>query len=76
MKLGFRIQHIMMFRPTFRLKLKGLKMHVRGVDKQRVGEVAAQIKRFKKPDKYKGKGIRYEGEVVRLKPGKKAKAGA
>ncbi len=46
------------------------KIIIRGIDKQRVGEVAAEIRRFREPDPYKGKGIRYEGEVLRLKPGK------
>lgn len=50
------------------------KVIVSGIDKQIVGQVAHQIKILKKPDAYKGKGVRYEGEVVRLKPGKKAKA--
>lgn len=49
------------------------KIIVSGIDKQLVGQVAYQIKIVKKPDVYKGKGIRYEGEVVRIKPGKKAK---
>ncbi len=47
---------------------------VLGCDKQLVGQVAFQIKMLKKPDVYKGKGIRYEGETLRIKPGKKAKA--
>ncbi len=47
---------------------------VRGIDKQLVGQVAYQIKTLKKPDAYKGKGIRYEGEKLRLKPGKKVKS--
>ena len=47
---------------------------VSGADKQLVGQVAHQIKMIRKPDVYKGKGIRYEGERVRIKPGKKAKA--
>jgi len=47
---------------------------ISGIDKQFVGEIAHQIKSVKKPDAYKGKGIRYEGEYVRVKPGKKAKA--
>lgn len=47
---------------------------VSGIDKQLVGQIAYQIKCIRKPDAYKGKGIRYEDEVVRLKPGKKAKA--
>ncbi len=48
------------------------RIHVDGVDKQKVGQVAAQIRAVRRPDRYKGKGIRYEGEVVRLKPGKRA----
>lgn len=44
---------------------------VAGVDKQRVGQVAAEIREFRKPEPYKGKGIRYEGEYVRRKEGKK-----
>ncbi len=53
------------------------KIIVSGVDKQLVGQVAHKIKMVRKPDPYKGKGIRYEGEQLKLKPGKKAKtAGA
>lgn len=50
------------------------KIIVSGADKQLVGQTAHQIKILKKPDVYKGKGIRYEGEKLRIKPGKKAKA--
>jgi len=46
---------------------------VRGNDKQQVGEVAANIRKVRKPEPYKGKGIRYEGEHVRKKAGKAAK---
>jgi large subunit ribosomal protein L6 len=46
---------------------------VRGIDKQLVGEVAAGIRKLRKPEPYKGKGIRYEGEYVRKKAGKAAK---
>jgi large subunit ribosomal protein L6 len=49
---------------------------VRGNDKQRVGETAAGIRKVRKPEPYKGKGIRYEGEYVRKKAGKAAKTGA
>jgi large subunit ribosomal protein L6 len=45
---------------------------VRGIDKQRVGQVAADIRAIRKPEPYKGKGIRYAGEVVRRKVGKRA----
>ncbi|MCD6256536.1 50S ribosomal protein L6 [Candidatus Aerophobetes bacterium] len=48
---------------------------ISGCDKQKVGEVAAQIRSFKKPDPYKGKGIRYKDEVVKLKVGKAALGG-
>lgn len=59
------------------LKAEGAtKVVVSGVDKQLVGQVAYQIKMIKKPDVYKGKGIRYEGEKVRIKLGKKAKTAA
>ena len=47
---------------------------IEGIDKQLVGEVAANIRKVKPPDAYKGKGIRYEDEVVHLKPGKTASA--
>lgn len=46
-----------------------------GVSKQRVGEIAAQIRRLKKPEPYKGKGIKYVGEVIRRKAGKAQKSG-
>jgi large subunit ribosomal protein L6 len=46
---------------------------VSGIDKQRVGEVAANIRKLRKPEPYKGKGVRYAGEVVRRKAGKAGK---
>ena len=46
---------------------------VRGIDKQRVGQVAAEIRQFRKPEPYKGKGIRYKGEHVARKAGKSGK---
>ena len=49
------------------------KITVRGIDKQRVGQVAAEIRQWRKPEPYKGKGVRYEGEHVRRKLGKTAK---
>jgi len=45
---------------------------VRGIDKQSVGQVAADIRRLRPPEPYKGKGIRYAGEIVRRKVGKRA----
>ncbi|HWU46893.1 MAG TPA: 50S ribosomal protein L6 [Humibacter sp.] len=49
------------------------KLTVSGIDKQTVGEVAANIRKIRKPEPYKGKGIRYAGEVVRRKAGKAGK---
>jgi large subunit ribosomal protein L6 len=46
---------------------------VKGIDKQQVGQVAAEIRQLRRPDPYKGKGVRYAGEVVRRKAGKTAK---
>ena len=51
------------------------KIHLTGPDKQLVGQFASDLRRVRKPEPYKGKGIRYEGEVVKIKPGK-AFAGA
>ena len=51
------------------------RIHIRGADKQAVGQVAALIRAVRPPDAYKGKGIRYTGEVVRLKAGKSAGRG-
>jgi len=48
---------------------------IRGIDKEKVGLIAAQIRRMKPPEPYKGKGIRYRGEAVRRKAGKTAKGG-
>ena len=45
---------------------------VRGIDKQMVGQTAAEIRKVRPPEPYKGKGIRYEGEFVRRKVGKRA----
>lgn len=50
-------------------------VHITGIDKQKVGQVAAEIRSLRPPEPYKGKGIRYRGEQVRRKPGKQAKVG-
>jgi large subunit ribosomal protein L6 len=49
------------------------RFRVEGIDKQQVGEVAANIRKLRKPDPYKGKGVRYQGEVVKRKVGKTGK---
>ncbi|HCB63847.1 MAG TPA: 50S ribosomal protein L6 [Fusobacteria bacterium] len=53
-------------------KVEGNIITVSGIDKEKVGLVAASIKRKRKPDAYKGKGVRYKGEVIKLKEGKKS----
>src|SRR6185295_18053062 len=57
------------------VKVEGNKIHIDGADKQAVGNFAAEVRKVRKPEPYKGKGIRYEGEQVKIKPGK-AFAGA
>lgn len=56
--------------------VNGNKITVSGADKQLVGQMAADIRKTRKPDAYKGKGVRYSGEVLKLKAGKAKKAGA
>lgn len=57
---------------TFRVERPTL-MHVDGIDKQLVGQVAAKIRELRKPDPYKAKGVRYQGEHIRRKAGKAGK---
>ncbi len=52
------------------------KVKIKGINKELVGNWAAKIRRIRPPDPYKGKGIRYSDEVIKLKPGKAAKAGS
>ncbi|HWL60702.1 MAG TPA: 50S ribosomal protein L6 [Microbacteriaceae bacterium] len=72
--LGF--SHPVVFDPpagiTFTVE-GNTKITVSGIDKQAVGEVAARIRKLRKPEPYKGKGVRYAGEVVRRKAGKSGK---
>lgn len=61
--------------PGVSLAVEGAnRIKVVGIDKEVVGEMAAEIRAIRPPDAYKGKGIRYAGELVRLKPGKAGKA--
>ena len=48
-------------------------IHVKGIDKQKVGQVSAEIRSVRPPNAYTGKGIRYQGEQVKIKPGKSAR---
>jgi len=57
---------------TFRVEAP-TRFAVEGIDKQKVGEVAANIRKLRRPDPYKGKGVRYQGEVIRRKAGKAGK---
>jgi len=50
--------------------IKDVQIAVRGIDKQKVGETAAKIRKIRPPEPYKGKGIRYSDEYVKIKPGK------
>jgi large subunit ribosomal protein L6 len=72
--LGF--SHPVLVRPpdgiAFRVETP-TRFVVEGIDKQQVGEVAANIRKLRKPDPYKGKGVRYSGEQVRRKAGKAGK---
>ncbi len=62
--------------PGISFSVAGNKITVAGADKQVVGEMAAMIRQKRKPEPYKGKGVRYANEVVRRKAGKAKKAGA
>ena len=57
---------------TFELETP-TRLHVTGIDKQVVGQQAALVRRVRPPEPYRGKGIRYQGEYVRLKAGKSGK---
>jgi len=77
LELALGYSHPVVFNPPpgIKLEIKDTKfIIVSGADKYLVGQVAANIRRFRSPDAYKGKGIRYLNELVRLKPGKAAKA--
>jgi len=74
LKLGFT--HGILFKPPAGIKLELIKntgIIISGIDKQLVGQVSADIRKLKPPEPYKGKGIRYKGEHVTIKPGKAAK---
>jgi large subunit ribosomal protein L6 len=79
LELAMGFSHPVVFRPPSGIEFEvpaQNRIVVRGIDKQQVGEVAAEIRKVRKPEPYKGKGIRYEGEYVRKKAGKAAKGAA
>jgi len=72
LNIGF--SHEVRYTPPEGITIKAEKptvLSVSGIDKQKVGQVAAEIRGMKKPEPYKGKGIKYEGERIRRKEGKK-----
>jgi large subunit ribosomal protein L6 len=74
LQLGFSHPVLVVAEPGITFEVPApTKITVRGINKQRVGQVAADIRKWRKPEPYKGKGVRYEGEVVRRKLGKAAK---
>lgn len=74
LQLGFSHPVVVIAEPGITFEVpQPTRITVRGIDKQRVGQVAADIRKWRKPEPYKGKGIRYEGEHVRRKLGKAAK---
>jgi large subunit ribosomal protein L6 len=76
LSVGYANQITMPIPASVTVTLEGTnKIHVSGADKQAVGQFAAEVRKVRKPEPYKGKGIRYVGEQVKIKPGK-AFAGA
>lgn len=71
--LGFSHPIILELPPGIEAKVEKNILHLHGIDKELLGETAARIRTFRKPEPYKGKGIRYVGEVVRRKAGKVVK---
>jgi large subunit ribosomal protein L6 len=75
LRVGFSHQVEVIPLPGVSLDVEGVnRIKVSGINKEVVGEMAAEIRAIRPPDAYKGKGIRYTGEVVRLKAGKAGKA--
>lgn len=73
MNLGYSHPIVFQIPKGIEIKVdKNTNISITGIDKQQVGQVAANIRDYRKPDHYKGKGVRYVGEYVRLKAGKTA----
>ena len=72
LKLALGFSHDIYFDPPQGIEIKAGKgsVSISGIDKQLVGQVAAKIRSFRPPEPYKGKGVRYSGEYVRIKKGK------
>jgi len=71
LQLGYSHPVIYPIPKDVKIEMEGTNIiKISGIDKQKVGQVAAEIRAFREPDAYKGKGIRYKGEVIKLKAGK------
>lgn len=75
LNLGYSHQVIVPEIEGIKLEAQGNKISVIGIDKQKVGQCAAEIREKRPPEPYKGKGIKYVGEVIRRKEGKTGKGG-
>jgi large subunit ribosomal protein L6 len=73
--LGFSHPVIVAPPPGITFLVEGPRVSIQGIDKEKVGQVAANIRKLRPPEPYKGKGIRYSGEKVRRKAGKAGKVG-
>ena len=72
---GVNIVNVETFTPTTANQWLSARFAVQGIDKEQVGQMAALIRHLRRPDPYKGKGLRYRGEVIRRKAGKAASKG-
>ena len=70
LSLGYTNPVVYVLPPGVQATVEGLTVTVSGIDKQRVGEVAAKIRSLRPPEPYRGKGIKYVGERIRRKAGK------
>lgn len=79
MKMALGFSHEVIVKPPenidFQVEERGKQIIITGIDKQVVGQIAAEIRKLRPPEPYKGKGVRYQGEYVRQKAGKAGKVG-
>mgnify|MGYP000038285525 CR=1 FL=1 len=77
LSLGFSHEIAYTAKEGINIAVEGTNLiHISGYDIQAVGQTAAEIRKFRKPEPYKGKGIKYQGEIIRRKAGKAAKGAA
>lgn len=74
--VGFSHPVVFSLPPGIEVKFDKNTLLISGIDKQLVGEIAARIRKIRKPEPYKGKGIKYTGEIIRRKAGKQIKSAA